>query len=134
MVPWRAFHLVLSSTKKLAFLVSIILMGILAKHEPTLYQNLSYSSQVALVSSLVGSLVCFFIMALMSYVVSESLIVLELSLDALAKLVTLVLRGLVAIGGSRGNGEVNVKTELEFNWQDDFGKGVVIWWESPWPV
>lgn len=46
---------------------------------------------------------------------SKLVVVLELLLDALARLVILVLLGTLVIRGSEGDGEVNVKTVLKFN-------------------
>ena len=65
---------------------------------------------------------------------TESLIVLESSLDTLPKLITLVLRGIVAIRGSGGNGDVSVKTELKFNRYGGCGDGVKFRRRSPVPV
>lgn len=70
-------------------------------------------------------------MSLMEYIVLELLIELELLLDALTTLVTLALLGTLAIGGSGDNGEVDVKTELKFNWYDGFGNRVIFWQQSP---
>jgi hypothetical protein len=71
-------------------------------------------------------------MSLMLNFDAESLIVLESSLDALAKLVTLLFLGILAIGESGGVGKVTVGTEFEFNGDDAFGDGVTFRRRSPW--
>ena len=70
----------------------------------------------------------------MSYFGTESLIVLESSLDTLPKLVTLVLRGKVAIGGSGGKGDLSVETELKFNRYGACGDGLIFRRRCPVPV